>query len=133
MVALVLLPGMDGTGSLFSDFRSMLGTQSVVIAYPPDRPLDYAQLQELVRSSLPAERPFVLLAESFSGPTAISLAANPPPQLTAVVLVCTFARLPLGALPSWLKRIGASIPWWRIPVSIVSRFLLGRFASASSV
>ena len=54
MTCLVLLPGMDGTGSLFSDFVAARGEliQPVVVAYPPQQVLDYAQLDVYVRERL---------------------------------------------------------------------------------
>jgi pimeloyl-ACP methyl ester carboxylesterase len=129
---IVLLPGMDGSGALFADFSSELAARTIVISYPPDVPLGYAELRGLVRASLPVGEPFILLAESFSGPIAIALAAEQPPQLKAVVLVSTFARLPLGPFRSLLAGLGTMVPWWRAPVSVVGRAMLGRFRSVSS-
>jgi hypothetical protein len=39
MTIVVLLPDMDGSGSLFDDFIAALGTRTITLAYPPDRPL----------------------------------------------------------------------------------------------
>jgi len=93
MLALVLLPGMDGTGQLFEPFVAALGEEfSVqVVRYPATEPLGYAELASLVRAALPTDRPFVLLGESFSGPIAISVAASAPPQLKEVW--CCVVRL----------------------------------------
>lgn len=127
MASVVLLPGMDGTGSLFSDFISALpkGAEPLVIAYPPDRPLNYGELEALVTTQLPS-RPFILVGESFSGPIAIALAAAAPAHLRGVVLVCSFAKAPIpalaGALLSWL-------PLWRAPKRLVEAALLGRYSS----
>jgi pimeloyl-[acyl-carrier protein] methyl ester esterase len=89
-----------------------------IIGYPPDQPLGYAQLEALVRQSLPQRERYVLLAESFSGPIAIRLAAEPPPGLAGLILCGTFAknpfpwlrpvralavRLPFKSLPRWLR------------------------------
>ncbi|HEX6006446.1 MAG TPA: alpha/beta fold hydrolase [Burkholderiales bacterium] len=129
MVAVVLLPGMDGSGVLFDEFASELDCRSIVISYPTDRPFGYEELEHHVRSLLPADESLILLAESFSGPLAIALAANPPPQLKALVLVCTFARFPVPsfALPCF-KALGL-LPLWRAPMSLASRMLFGRFRS----
>jgi pimeloyl-[acyl-carrier protein] methyl ester esterase len=127
VVAVVLLPGMDGSGWLFDEFVSELKCKTMVISYPTDRPLGYEELEHHVRSVLPSDEPLVLLAESFSGPLAIALAANPPPQLKALVLVCTFARLPVPSFALlWFKAIGL-LPLWRAPTFLASRMLLGRF------
>jgi pimeloyl-ACP methyl ester carboxylesterase len=75
---LVLLPGLDGTGKLFAEFVEALKSvvECVVVAYPCDQPMGYGELEGLVVSALPKDRPFVLLGESFSGPLAIRIAAR---------------------------------------------------------
>lgn len=100
MVAIILLPGLDGSGALFGDFAAALGPglQPVVVSYPKHQPLAYPELVQFVRSHLPPETPYILLGESFSGPVAILLAAARPAGLVGVVLCCTFARNPLPAL-----------------------------------
>jgi pimeloyl-ACP methyl ester carboxylesterase len=121
---------MDGSGLFFDEFVSKLEGRSIVVSYPPAQPLGYERLGQHVRSRLPSDEPFVLLAESFSGPLAIALAANPPPQLKALVLVCTFARLPVPSLVSRLaRRFVGLLPLWRAPTSLAARMLLGRFRS----
>lgn len=99
MVAIVLLPGMDGTGALFADFISALGQDflPIVISYPENRELGYSALEELVRSKLPVGQPFLLLGESFSGPIAISIAASRPAGLIGLILSCSFVRNPVPA------------------------------------
>ncbi|HMN46871.1 MAG TPA: alpha/beta hydrolase [Povalibacter sp.] len=131
MAAVVLLPGMDGSGLLFDEFVSELRCRSVVVSYPTDQPLGYEELEQHVRSLLPGDEPFVLLAESFSGPLAIALAASPPPQLKAVVLVCTFARLPVPSFALQWTRPISLLPLWRAPMLLTSRVLFGRFRSAA--
>ncbi|MGH9733864.1 MAG: alpha/beta fold hydrolase [Candidatus Acidiferrales bacterium] len=95
-IALVLLPGLDGTGVLFNDFVAKLppDLEPIVVRYPTDKPLGYAQLEEIARASIPKTSRFVLLGESFSGPLAISIAASKPAGLIGLVLSCTFARYP---------------------------------------
>ena len=120
---------MDGSGSLFAEFVAALGCRSIVVAYPPGQPLGYEELEQHVRSRLPSEEPFVLLAESFSGPLAVSIAASPPSQLKALVLVCTFAKLPAPSFVLRLFKPVGLVPLWRAPVSLVSWLLLGRYGS----
>lgn len=95
-IALVLLPGLDGTGVLFNDFVANLPSDldPIVVRYPTNKPLGYAQLEEIARASIPKNSRFVLLGESFSGPLAISIAASHPAGLIGLVLSCTFARYP---------------------------------------
>ena len=89
---LVLLPGMDGTGELFDPFlASISGSfEPIVVDYPPNESFGYERLEEVARANLPADGPYVLLAESFSGPIAISIAASVPKGLVALVLCCHF-------------------------------------------
>ena len=96
MTALVLLPGLDGTGKLFSDFTAALPTEYRVInaAYPVDIPMGYNELEPLVQKLLPQDEPYFLLAESFSGPLAVKIAAASPPGLLGLILCCTFIKNP---------------------------------------
>jgi pimeloyl-ACP methyl ester carboxylesterase len=95
-LALVLLPGLDGTGLLFARFASALPPEIEprVVSYPEEQVLGYDELLPRVRSLLPADRPFALLGESFSGPIALRLAAERPAGLVGVVLAASFHRHP---------------------------------------
>jgi pimeloyl-ACP methyl ester carboxylesterase len=105
-VTLVLLPGMDGTGLLFAPLLRALPpwVKPLVVAYPGDRPLDYAGHLELVMAALPTDRPYVILGESFSGPLALMAAARRPEGLRGVILSATFIEWPMG-YPAWLARL----------------------------
>lgn len=120
---LVLLPGLDGTGKLFSAFVRELGSDldTEIIAYPVDQPMGYEELEALVRARLPGDRRFVLLGESFSGPIAIRIAAEPPPELAGLILCGTFAKNPYPLL-AWVRPLAAWFPvkslprWLRAPL-----------------
>lgn len=132
MITLILLPGLDGTGLMFEGFIASFGQEvkTVVVNYPADIPLDYSELEKLVLTYLPSDEPYYLLAESFSGPIAISIAASSPPGLRGLILCCSFARnpLPLFAMCQPLIRVA---PIRALPVSILSTLVLGRFTSAN--
>jgi pimeloyl-ACP methyl ester carboxylesterase len=132
MPTLVLLPGMDGTGDLFAPFLEALGGQfkTQVVRYPTDQELGYEELLALARRALPIDEPYIVLGESFSGPIAISLAAEAPPLLRGVVLCCTFARNPRPALEP-LKSLLALVPFRWSPPAALSWALLGTFGSAA--
>jgi pimeloyl-ACP methyl ester carboxylesterase len=125
---LVLLPGLDGTGKLFTAFVQALGidVDSRIIVYPTDQPLGYEQLEDRVRTELPRDRPFVLLGESFSGPIAIRIAASAPAGLVGVILCGTFAKNPYPRL-AWARPFAFLLPikslprWLRAPVMWGSR------------
>jgi pimeloyl-[acyl-carrier protein] methyl ester esterase len=119
----LLLPGLDGSGRLFAPFEAELPTdwQVVIARYSPERELDYAGLETELRADFfdGSELPTVVIAESFSGPLAIRLAASPPSSMRALVLVATFARAPV---PRWLATIAAHLP--RVPPAVGVRVLL---------
>jgi hypothetical protein len=52
---LVLLPGLDGTGKLFTAFVRALGAgvESLIVGYSPDESLGYEELELKVRAALP--------------------------------------------------------------------------------
>lgn len=128
MSTLVLLPGMDGTGRLFGPFVEALGagTRTIVVPYPADEALGPRDLERIARSHLPADTPFVLLGESFSGPIAVAIAASPPPGLRGLVLCCSFASSPRPSL-RWLGPLTGVLPLGA--GALLHRALLGRFAT----
>lgn len=131
---IVLLPGMDGTGEFFQPFLSAAKDRftTFVVRYPTDRPLAYSLLASFVNSHLPKDVPFVLLAESFSGPVAISLAAGKPDGLVGLILCATFAQNPRPRLRCLAPVLG-HIPLRRLPDLVVSHLFLGRFATPALV
>lgn len=122
----VLLPGFDGTGNLFEPLRKVIPARSVqVISYSPDEPKAYEDLVQQVLSEVP-DRPYVLIAESFSGPIAIQVAAlaQRPPQ--ALVLCATFAAWPFDLTLRRLSRLLSPMMFRSKPPRwIVQHFLLG--------
>jgi len=125
MTRLVLLPGLDGTGELFAGFIAALeGQTTQVIAYPPDRELDYAGHEAYVRARLPQDEDFVLLGESFSGPVSIALAATRPRRLKGLILCASFAANPLPGL-GFMKPVLAVLPAARPPAVLTAPWLYG--------
>ena len=129
---LILLPGMDGTGLLFEPFLAALGGEFdvEVVRYPADKPLNYAELEVIARAAIPPDGPVILLGESFSGPIAVSLAASMGSRVAGLLLCCSFVRNPLPAL-SGLRGLVDALPVARIPVRLLSYFLLGKFSSSA--
>jgi pimeloyl-ACP methyl ester carboxylesterase len=128
MATLVLLPGMDGTGDLFSPVLPLLSPvlSTQVVSYPPDQPLDHAQLTEFVLEQLPQDRAFALLGESFSGPIAAAVAARSAP--VALVLACSF----VASLHHLLRLLGPLLPWLPPPTTLLRPLglaLMGRHAT----
>jgi pimeloyl-ACP methyl ester carboxylesterase len=127
VATIVLLPGMDGTGQLFSDFISSLPASAgpLVISYPPDQPLGYEALEAFAKAKLPSH-PFILVGESFSGPIAVSLAAALPATVRGLVLVGSFIRTPI---PRWLGAALTVLPIWRIPIRLTAFIAFGQWSS----
>lgn len=130
MTTLILLPGMDGTGTLYEPLHQALNGKCklLVMTYPVDQAMGYADLEALVKSQLPMDEDYVLLGESFSGPIAISIAATQPVRLKALILCATFARNPYP----WLAVSRYALPFLPTrlaPLSVLSYLLLGRFSS----
>lgn len=131
MITLVLLPGMDGTGTLFDSFVAAFagsGKQVKIVKYSPIEALGYSDLEEVASAFLPKDGPFVILGESFSGPIAVSLAASRPSRLKGLVLCCSFVRNP-HPFTTYLKPLIDVLPISGTSTSILRNILLGRFAT----
>lgn len=123
---IVLLPGLDGTGSLFESMilAAPAGQKVHVIRFPAERSGRYEELAEWVLAALPA-RPIALVAESFSGPLAV-LIAERRPEVKAVVLCATFVTPPL---PGWLRPIAPLVARVRPPTWAIRWLMTGGDAS----
>jgi pimeloyl-ACP methyl ester carboxylesterase len=100
---LVLLPGLDGTGSLFAPLLSALPEEfvPVVVTYPQDQVLYYEQLFPHIREVMPWGEPYVLLAESFGGPLALKFAAEQHENIEGLVLCSSFFSKINAPAASW--------------------------------
>ncbi len=134
MTVAVVLPGLDGAGSLRQDFADALlpRLQPVLLSYPTDRILGYGSLEDLVRKQLPSDEAYVLIAESFSGPLACRLAASQPPGLKALILFASFARSPLPLLYPF-RSLARIAPVQDVPGVVLSWWLLGLWANGKRV
>jgi sigma-B regulation protein RsbQ len=126
-----MLPGLDGTGQLFAPFVPHLPPQlePFVVSYPTQEALSYRQLLPVVLSVLPTSGPFIILAESFSGPLGVLAAAQHPQGLLGLVLAASFVRCPV---PSALALAGPLVRGWLLSASpsvLRHRVLLGSSAN----
>jgi pimeloyl-ACP methyl ester carboxylesterase len=128
--ALVLLPGMDGTGDLFAPLLEKIPTtiKVRVIRYPSDSAAGYRELTDYVRQQLPQDGDYVLLGESFSGPVAIALAAQALPGMRGLVLGCTFASNPQPCLRIYTMLM-RMMPMSMATSALTMRVLLQRYAT----
>ncbi|NOS97927.1 MAG: alpha/beta hydrolase [Methylotenera sp.] len=127
-ITLVLLPGMDGTGDLFAPLVNALPStvKTVIVRYPTEKIMSYGELTTYALAYIPKNSPYILLGESFSGPIAISLAAQADYQLKGLILACTFASNPRPLL-SKLSFLVPAMPInkWLFPSAC--KVLMGKF------
>jgi pimeloyl-ACP methyl ester carboxylesterase len=127
--AVVVLPGLDGTGDLLDAFRAAAppGVECVVIGYPTGELLDYDALESYVASRLPLDRKMILVGESFSGPIAVRLAERLSERITALVLCSSFVTPPRCSL----LRFVARAPLFRIraPERVLAALMVAPFAT----
>ncbi len=100
-----MLPGLDGSGALFGPLLAVLPEEliPVVVSYPRDKVLFYEQLMPYIREVMPWGEPYVLLAESFSGPLALKFAAEQPENIDAIVLSSAFFSKISAPSGSWTR------------------------------
>jgi pimeloyl-ACP methyl ester carboxylesterase len=127
--AVILLPGLHGTGALFEPFAAVIPGEIPrrIIDYPRRRALGYEALVRHLEEQLGDQREMVLVAESFSGAVALRYACAHPEQVRAVVLAASFVSSPVPTIFSWL---GAPLALVCVPLpSVAIRiFLAGRRA-----
>jgi pimeloyl-ACP methyl ester carboxylesterase len=117
---------MDGTGDLFEAFAASAPAEfrPIVVRYPNTG--SYDELEKLVQSYIPPDEPFAVVAESFSGPLGVRVAAAAGDRCEVLVLCNTFV-----SRPAW--QIFAKLPWTLLfalprPMFLVRWRLLGRHA-----
>ena len=93
--AIVLVPGMDGTGKLFYRQVPLLARAYTAVTYAlrddaPDMATLVDDLARVVRSVVPEGERAVIVGESFGGTLALSFAAAHPELVRALVVLNSF-------------------------------------------
>ena len=94
---IIFLPGMDGTGVSFDPLRQVLpqDLNVKVIQYPTDRLLSFEETVQCAKEQIQTDQEdMIVLAESFSGPVAISLVGSGQLKAKCLILCSTFAKSP---------------------------------------
>jgi len=132
-LAVILLPGLDGTGDLLKSFAAACPAEfePVILDFPSDRVLTYEELHDLILGRLPRGRGLILVAESFAGPLALRLSLSRPSGAIGVVLCSSFVRSPVSSAWRWL-------PWsllFRLAPcpGLLRRYLVGTKAEPTTV
>jgi len=126
---ILILPGLDGTGTLLSEIEELLSPEHdvTVVRYATDL-YRYQDLKTKVQAALPSDD-FVIVAESFSGPLAVMIASENPIGLQGVVFVATFAKTPIK-VPEFLTYIVDIAPIKsRFLLRLAQPFLMGKWAT----
>ena len=114
----VLLPGLDGTGELFGPFVAAAppGITTIVVDYPTSE-ASINVLERRAREKL--TNPCIVIAESFSGPIGVRVAADV--RVQALILCNSFVTSPISPTLRYLM----VPPLFAIPVpAFMLRFLL---------
>jgi pimeloyl-ACP methyl ester carboxylesterase len=104
-VHLLLLPGLDGTGELFAPLVKAFGDDVTTSVVRYGSELTFDEYVEAAARALPDHA--VVVAESFSGPIGIALAARHPGKIRCLVLCATFSRSPFRRLLRFTRFIPA--------------------------
>jgi pimeloyl-ACP methyl ester carboxylesterase len=99
-----------------------------VVRYTTPEMSRYVECNGAARAALGGEMPYVLVGESFSGPIAISIAAEAPSGLCGLVLAGSFVATPRLAL-KWFSAFTAVMPTHGAPDWTTDFLLLGRWAT----
>ena len=129
---LVVLPGIDGSGSLLTTFANALPPEFSVTAvtYPAEEALTYDDLVPRVREAMPWGKPYTIVAESFAGPLALKFVTLHPSNVQAVILVSSFVVNPLPTMLKWATGF-LKARWWQkaLPEQVLRKFFVGEDAT----
>lgn len=128
---LIVLPGLDGTGVLTAPVGACLRRSHEVefISYP----VTLTRYDEIARWLAPQleHGDYVLIAESFSGPLAVRIAATKPRGLKALVVVASFARSP-RRVPAFLALALYMLPLRSARlIRLAQGFLVGKWGKTT--
>lgn len=126
------MPGLHGNALLFSPLLAELNSENVeCVEFPNNILQSYESLFQWLLKNFDWKQPRILIAESFSGPLALQLAAKFPETIKGVVLAASFCASPtnpsLALLP--IRPLMAIKP----PKKALRHFLIGEEATLDEV
>jgi pimeloyl-ACP methyl ester carboxylesterase len=121
---------MDGTGRLFRGFAASAPPHASLSIHPlPAEPLGYREIADRLAGTLCLDGGCVIVAESFSGPLAVRLAAEH--RVRAVVLCNSFVAPPRRGVP---RALAAPLLFrFGVPRLVIRGLLLGMRAPRERV
>ena len=138
---LVLVPGLDGSGHLFDPLVSVLPStfEATVVRFPADRAVLPRDMLSCIRSVIPWDHPYVVVAESSAGPLALKFVEAQREGIRAVVLCASFVTSPIASRSpgnplKWATSL-LSKPWYEraLTPELIRENLLGQDAPANLV
>lgn len=129
----ILLPGLHGSDKLYSELITQLGIKDSAqsICYPEDIAQSYSSLYQWLTIHVDFTSPKIIIAESFSTPLALRLAANFPDTVRAVICAGGFCSSPISTAFALLPL--RPLFMLKPPLMAIQHFLLGEEASEDSV
>ncbi|NWK54553.1 alpha/beta hydrolase [Verrucomicrobiaceae bacterium N1E253] len=127
------LPGLHGTGDLYSSVRAHLpeGINAEFINLPRSGKQTYPALASWLDGSLAKGQARLWIAESFSGPLALRMAALRPEESSGVVLAASFCDTPLN--PGYAMLPLRPLFMVSPPRHALKHYLIGDDASAAEL
>ncbi|MEM6798456.1 MAG: alpha/beta hydrolase [Planctomycetota bacterium] len=131
-VPTLVLPGLDGSTHMMARFCEVAPpTHDVTPLELPPHLTSYASLVDHFDHRFSEARDALVIAESFSGPLAVMLAARHPGSIGAVVLAASFVTSPMPRVAKWF-------PWdlmlrAPLPSFAARRNMVGRDATDEQV
>ncbi|GMT49860.1 MAG: hypothetical protein IEMM0008_1399 [bacterium] len=99
-----------------------------------DQSLNYDELTDHVRQFLPLDKPWIIIAESFSGPIGLKIASSHPKGLQGLILCATFIKNPLPRCLYPIRFLIKPVLFkLKLPDFLMRHFLLGKDASKESL
>jgi pimeloyl-ACP methyl ester carboxylesterase len=123
-IKLVFMPGLDGTGISFEPLSKFLSENiaATVVRYPADRLLSFEEIVACAYDQIKGDQD-IIVAESFSGPVAISLIAPGRVKVKGLILCATFAKAPRRTMLKmlcWLPlELGLRLPFQRVLLRLI--------------
>lgn len=125
----LLLPGMDGTGTLFKPLLDLIPNyyEVEVVSLIQEVDISYEYQAETILKQI--EKDVVIVAESYSGVIALEMLKKGSPFIKHVIFMASFI-----APPSLLSKFGRVVPSFVFSFtqknnSVIHRFLFGRYGS----
>jgi pimeloyl-ACP methyl ester carboxylesterase len=105
---LVFLPGLDGTGISYEPLGCFIAPDAAVtvVRYPTGKTQSFEEMVDCAAEQMRTAEGAVVVAESFSGPIAVTLTGSGRIRPKCLVLCATFARSPRPLL----MRVGGHLP-----------------------